>query len=93
MSTACSKLSMLGLGIALGLTWAISTLILGLIAWHWGYGMEFVKVMGSMYMGFKPTLLGSIFGGLYGFVDGFIGGILIAFFYNLYVGCCHKKEA
>ncbi len=93
MTAENHKLSVCRLGFALGLTWAISMLIVGLTAWLFSYGTAMVTLMGSIYIGFKPTLLGSFIGAGLGFVDGFIGGVLIAWFYNLCGCCCCKKEA
>ena len=78
------KLSVKGLGLALGVTWAIGTLILGLSAWLFDYGTVFVELLGMMYVGYTATFAGSIIGAIYAFVDAFIGGALIAWFYNLF---------
>lgn len=78
-----AKLNVLGLGIALGLVWAISMLFVGMTSWLYSWGNSFVDVMGSIYVGYKPTLVGSLYGTIFGFIDGFIGGVLIAWFYNL----------
>lgn len=92
MKSDYHKLSAMGLGTALGLTWAISMFIIGMAAMLFSYGMPMVTLMESIYIGFHPTLIGSLIGMGYGFVDGFIGGVLIAWFYNLYGQCCSKKE-
>lgn len=47
-----------------------------------GWGVEFVEVMASIYVGFAPTIGGEI-GGIWGFVDGMIAGAIVAFTYNL----------
>ena len=78
------------LGIALGITWAIGMFLLGLTAWLFGYGTDFLNTMASIYRGFAPSLLGSLIGAAWGFVDAFIGGFLIAWFYNC--GCCCTKK-
>lgn len=77
-----TRLSVLGLGLALGTTWALSMLILGLAQWHFGYGGAWVQLLGTVYVGYGPTILGSLFGLVWGFVDGFIGGVVIAWLYN-----------
>lgn len=84
--TQYSKLNVLGLGIALGLVWAISMFFVGLTAWLYSWGNTFVDMMGSIYVGYKPTMVGSFYGAIFGFIDGFIGGVLIAWFYNLVCG-------
>jgi len=90
MSHHHSKLSICGLGCALGVTWALGMLILGWFCW-WtaGWGLQMVSVIGSVYIGFKPTFWGGIIGAIWGFVDWFIGGVIIAWVYNM---CsCGKK--
>ncbi|MFQ5883245.1 MAG: bacteriophage holin [Candidatus Methylomirabilales bacterium] len=74
-------LSIKGLGLALGLTWGASIFLLGL-AGAAGWGRALVEVLGSAYLGFHPSLGGSLIGGLWGFVDGTLGGIIIAWLYN-----------
>jgi len=83
----CGKLHVIGLGFGLGITWAISMFVLGLLVIYLDAGRPMLDLMASMYYGYDATLLGSVVGGFWGFVDGFIGGVLIAFFYNLACRC------
>jgi hypothetical protein len=75
------RLSVKGLGLALGVTWGAGVLMLGLIG-AIGWGRAVVDVLGSLYLGFRPTLLGSVIGGAWAFVDGAIAGIVVAWLYN-----------
>jgi hypothetical protein len=86
------RLSPLALGLALGVMWGISILIMGLIAYHFTYGTAFVSTMGALYVGYEASIMGSFIGGLIGFVDAFIGGVIIAWLYNIFASCCHKKK-
>ncbi|MEE9125296.1 MAG: bacteriophage holin [candidate division NC10 bacterium] len=81
MGKIMQPLSMKGLGVALGLTWGAGVLFLGL-AGAIGWGRPVVDVLGSFYLGFGPSLFGSLIGGLWGFVDGAVGGVVIAWLYN-----------
>jgi hypothetical protein len=47
-----------------------------------GWGRAMVDVLGSLYLGFRPTPLGSIIGGAWAFVDGAVGGAIVAWLYN-----------
>jgi hypothetical protein len=76
-----TRLSVKGLGLALGVTWGAGVLILGLIG-AVGWGRAVVDVLGSLYLGFRPTLLGSVIGGVWAFVDGTLAGVVIAWLYN-----------
>ncbi|KTD42072.1 bacteriophage holin [Legionella parisiensis] len=81
------KLSPLGLGLAFGVLWGISILILGLLAYYYTYGHGFVLAVGSLYPGYEPSIKGSLLGAVIGFIDAFITGFLIAWLYNLFSGC------
>lgn len=74
-------LSVKGLGIALGVSWGAGVFLLGL-AGSLGWGRPVVDVLGSVYLGFRPSLTGSLIGGLWAFFDGALGGIVIAWLYN-----------
>ncbi len=76
-----AKLSVKGLAISLGSVGALYVFLLGLYGMA-GRGASMMNMMGSMYIGFGPTFLGSIVGAIYGFVDGAIGGAIIAWIYN-----------
>jgi len=76
--TICPK----KLALTFGILWGASTLILGLICMLTGWGIDLVEILGSVYIGYDSTVLGSIIGGAWGFADGFIGGYLIAWLYN-----------
>ena len=75
-------LSPLGLGISLGLIWAIATLLTGWLA-IFGWCINLVEAFSSVYMGYKPSFLGGIIGAIWGFFHGLIKGLLIGYFYNL----------
>lgn len=74
-------LSMKGLSQALGLAWGGGMVLLGLMA-TLGWGRPAVDLIGSVYLGFAPTLPGTMIGGVWGFVDGALGGVVIAWLYN-----------
>jgi hypothetical protein len=88
--TKC-RLSPLAFGLSLGVVWGVSVLIMGLLAFHFSYGTEFVSAMGVLYIGYESSIIGSLIGGLYGFIDALIGGALIAWLYNCFSGCCRKN--
>ncbi len=75
------RLSVKGLAIGLGVSWAICMLFAGWAS-IFGWGTKFVEVMASVYIGLKPTFLGGIIGAIWAFIDGAIGGLVIAIVYN-----------
>lgn len=76
------KLDIKAFGLACGIVWGAAMLSLGLLNTFsdWGYGIE--GAMATLYIGYTPTLLGSIIGGIWGFADAGIGGIVLAWLYN-----------
>ena len=85
------KLCPKALGLSFGVMWGLSVLIVGLLAHHFMYGAHFVETMGTLYIGYGPSVLGCFIGGLIGFVNAFIGGYILAWLYNCFSGCHHKK--
>lgn len=83
--------------VAAGLWWALSLLLMALMAWLGDYGTDMVHLLGTLYAGYGPTLKGSLMGVIWGFIDGFVSGFIFAWLYNLCLHCrckrcCHPKE-
>ncbi|HTM63859.1 MAG TPA: bacteriophage holin [Gammaproteobacteria bacterium] len=76
------RLSVIGLGVALGTAWAVGLFALGILSWLTGWGTDMVQVLGSLYIGYEPTLIGTIIGTIWAFIDCFICGVIIAWVYN-----------
>ena len=77
-----TKFSPNALGIAIGVLWAFYVLFCGIIA-MFGWGIELVDAISSLYIGYGPSVLGAIIGAVWGFVDGYIAGVVIAWLYNM----------
>jgi hypothetical protein len=75
------KLKVVAFGLAFGILWGLGILILGILA-IFGYGLTWVAVLSSVYIGYGATILGSLVGAFWGFVDAFIGGAVFAWLYN-----------
>lgn len=86
------RLKPLALGLALGVFWGFWMLLMGLLAYHFSYGRPFVEAMGTLYLGYEPSIMGSLIGGIIGFVDAFIAGLIVAWLYNGFVSCCCKAD-
>lgn len=69
-------------GLACGIIWGIAVLFIGLMSAYTNWGLEMQSVIASIYIGYEPTIAGSIIGGAWGFVDGFIGGYIFIWLYN-----------
>lgn len=61
----------------------LAMLFLGLSATYLGIGGDLVALKASVYLGFGPTLLGSLTGAVWGAASGFVAGFLFAWVYNL----------
>jgi hypothetical protein len=81
MGEMMQSLSIKGLGLSLGLTWGVGVIFIGL-AGSVGWGRPVVDLLGSFYLGFGPSIGGSLIGGVWAFIDGAVGGIVIAWLYN-----------
>lgn len=88
--TVC-KLSRVAFGVACGILWGVGILLIGLVAHFAHYGTTFVTSMGGLYIGYGPSIFGSIVGGLIGFIDAFIVGFLLAWIYNAVAHCGCKQ--
>ena len=69
-------------GLALGAVWFLCVLFIGVLSAYFDYGTDFVFLLGTVYKGFEPTILGSFVGAGWAIADGFICGWLFAWFYN-----------
>lgn len=90
-----SRINPIALGLAFGVVWGVSMLIIGLFASYSMYGKDFVVAMGTLYVGYEPSILGAFIGALIGFIDAFIGGWVIGWLYNRFAHCgdsCESKE-
>lgn len=79
-------------GVAVGLTWMLGVVIMGVTAWQFQYGEAMVTSLGSFYWGYAGTPAGIVYGAIWGFVDGFIGGFIVAWIYNFCVRRCPCKS-
>lgn len=77
-----AKLDVKAFGLSIGITWGSAMFLLGVldIFTVWGDGIG--AVMATLYLGYSPTLLGSIIGGVWGFFDAGVGGMVVAWLYN-----------
>ena len=89
------KLSIKGLTIAGGIIWALAILVVGILNIIFPeYGGEFLKLMASVYPGYKASgeIVDVIVGTLYALLDGAICGVVFALLYNAFVGKAPKKR-
>jgi len=77
-----AKLNVKAFGLACGILWGASMLVMGLADTASTWGDSWGQVMASVYLGYTPTVIGSIIGAIWGFVDAGIGGMLLAWLYN-----------
>ena len=80
------KLNPKALAIGFGILLAICVFILGLMPVFFnGWGKTMVLEISSVYIGYKPGVLGALIGSIWAFVDGLIGGYLIGWLYNKFL--------
>lgn len=77
------KLNVKAFGLACGIIWGASLFCFGLLAMVApGYCADFVHAIGSKYLGYNISFIGSIIGAVWGFIDAGIGGAILAWLYN-----------
>ena len=64
------------------LLWGGAILLLGLLATSLGYGLKMVEVLGSVYLGYNATLLGTFIGTVWALVDMFVGIYILIWLYE-----------
>lgn len=77
-----AKLNVKAFGLACGILWGGAMVVVGLIDTVSTWGDAWGALMATVYLGYQPTVLGSIIGGVWGFIDAGIGGLLLAWLYN-----------
>jgi len=76
------KLNVRAFGLACGAMWGGSMFLLGILDTLSTWGDSWGALMAIAYLGYKPTVLGSIIVGIWGFISAAIGGIILAWLYN-----------
>ncbi len=69
-------------GLAAGIWWGFSILVMTLVSAGTGYAAGFLNVIAGIYPGYSISLFGSIIGLVYGFIDGFVGFFVLIWLYN-----------
>lgn len=77
-----AKLNVKAFGLAFGITWGAGMFLLGIADTFSTWGDAWGQMMATVYLGYAPTITGSIIGGIWGFIDAGIGGLVIAWLYN-----------
>jgi hypothetical protein len=75
-------------GLSVGIIWGLWCFFAGIL-FHGDVTM--VGKMGTLYVGYGPTLMGSLIGGLWGLLHGFIFAFLVALLYNGLCRCCRCR--
>jgi len=80
------KLSVIGLGLALGLAWALGVLLVGVVALVApDFAVDpFRDMFNIFYPGWGKSIGETLLMTVWSFTHGFVGGFLIGFFYNIF---------
>ena len=81
------NLNIKAMALAGGILWAAGNFVAGIMAMY-GWGQEYVAVIGSVYIGYGPTIVGSLIGAGWAFADGLIGAAVFAWIYNKLAAKC-----
>lgn len=80
-----NKLDPKACGLAFGILWAGSVVIMGVAALVSSWAQPFVDVLSVMYVGYSASVIGILLGAVWGFLDAFIGGWVFAWLYNKFL--------
>jgi hypothetical protein len=72
-----NKLNVKAFGLAFGIVWGLGAFLLGIFAMSCGWGIKWVDLISSFYIGYKATFLGSIIGAIWGFLTQSYSGYMI----------------
>ncbi len=86
------KLNVKAFALACGLIWGLGLCALTwwIIAFEGATGEA--TLIGKVYRGYNISPWGSLIGLGWAFADGLIGGLVFAWIYNLFAGCCCRKK-
>jgi len=79
------KLDVKAFGFALGVVWGGLMFLLGIADMLYFWGNSWGRMLTVLYVGYRPTVLGSIVGGIWGFVYASVLGFAAAWMYNCLV--------
>ncbi|MFH1740817.1 MAG: bacteriophage holin [bacterium] len=77
-----AHLKPVALGLALGILWGLSILLLTFFIIVHGDTMELTSKLGRVYLGYTVSAPGAFIGLVYGFAHGFVAGWIVAILYN-----------
>jgi hypothetical protein len=86
------KLKPMALGVAGGVLWGGSLMVLTWVAMQTGYAQNFLNAISAFYPGYSVSLSGSLIGLALGFVDAFVGLYVLTLLYNWLAGKFSRKE-
>jgi hypothetical protein len=89
---ACSYLKPCSLGAAFAIVSVLFLLFLSFLGLVCGVGIPVLGILASLYVGFNLTVVGIIIGVCWALVVGFIEGVILAWLYNFFAGCCCAKS-
>lgn len=78
------QISPVSFGLAIGVFWGVSVLLMGLMAHFFTFEEGVVTIIGNMYIEYQVSIIGSVLRGIIAFVDGFVTGIILAWLYNFF---------
>lgn len=81
------------LGIAIGLVWGFAVMLATWWLLFIGAPGTKISLLGSFYLGYTFSFVGSLIGLVWGFIDGFVCGFLIAWIYNMVTKSIKPKTA
>ena len=86
MNVLNRRISVMGLALAGGITWALGVGGLAVWAMATAHGTVALNSLADCYLYYDATIVGALWGALWGFIDVFCGLFVFALLYNLFAG-------
>ncbi|MBN1684346.1 MAG: bacteriophage holin [Gammaproteobacteria bacterium] len=83
MAKKYARLEVMSFAITAAIIWSIIVFAMAILSETVEYGLHFVQLFSTLYVGYHSSLLGGIVGAIWGLVDAFITCFAFAWLYNL----------
>lgn len=87
MSKCYGKIYPVSFGFALGLFSGLGWMLFAWAGARWGFGLNLLSQMSTVFDGLAPTFVGGLWGFFWGFIELFVFGVLSAAVYNGTLKC------
>ena len=78
------RLNAWAFGLATGITWGFSAILLGMLTLWFNFGPHTQQTMANVYMSNNASVSGILIGMVLAFINGLVMGAIFAYLYNIF---------